>query len=191
MRQFKLFDEKIPLKFGGELLAGKRKSKRPLCSKRPIHLVLHSEEALKRGSFRKYESSLLKLWNHQIQKYGLTLYKISVNSNHIHAVIKIPDRRSYMIFIKSLTSKIVKLLNGSKNFFTYRPFTRILSWGREFRAVLNYVKQNILEAIGAVAYKPRKRKPMRRDIGVPLEGIAESPFSTFGLKAARLQDSLD
>ena len=46
---------------------------------------------------------------------------------------------------------------AENTFWQTRIFSRIVSWGREFKAVKAYVIQNTLEALGLVSYKPRGR----------------------------------
>ncbi len=43
-----------------------------------------------------------------------------------------------------------------EGFWQFRPFSRITNWGRDFKQCIGYLKQNILEALGFVNYKPRK-----------------------------------
>ena len=51
-----------------------------------------------------------------------------------------------------------KIKDGKKNqgFWEFRPFSRIVNWGRDFKTCVQYFKQNVLEALGFVPYKPRK-----------------------------------
>ena len=44
----------------------------------------------------------------------------------------------------------------SEGFWDYRPFSRVVSWGRDFNNCIRYLKQNILEALGFVPYTARK-----------------------------------
>ena len=44
----------------------------------------------------------------------------------------------------------------SLTFWQFRPFSRVISWGSDFKTCVKYVKQNILEALGFVPYKARK-----------------------------------
>ncbi len=44
-----------------------------------------------------------------------------------------------------------------QRFFQFRPFSRVLSWGRDYLTCCNYVVQNTLEALGFIAYQPRGR----------------------------------
>jgi REP element-mobilizing transposase RayT len=42
-------------------------------------------------------------------------------------------------------------------FWQTRIYTRVVSWGEDFRNVRNYIFQNFLEAMGLAPYKPRTR----------------------------------
>ena len=44
----------------------------------------------------------------------------------------------------------------SEGFWEYRPFSRIVNWGRDFKNCTSYLKQNILEALGFIPYTARK-----------------------------------
>jgi hypothetical protein len=37
-------------------------------------------------------------------------------------------------------------------------YSRIVTWGREFRAVSTYILRNTLEALYLIAYQPRRPK---------------------------------
>jgi len=138
--------------FGGSFLKGKRKSARPLSTKNPIHLVLKSTHA---RPFHPTSRKLEKIFRAQAQKYGIRIYDMALNWSHIHALITIPSRQAYLAFIRTLTSAIVGLLSKTagqslKGLFDLRPFTRILSWGREFRSVQGYLGLNQMESLGLV-----------------------------------------
>ena len=49
-----------------------------------------------------------------------------------------------------------KNLNVKAGFWEFRPFSRVVSWGRDFKTCVKYLNQNVLEAFGFVPYKPRK-----------------------------------
>lgn len=44
---------------------------------------------------------------------------------------------------------------NQRRFWGYLIYSRILTWGREFRIVKAYIIQNLLEVLGVIAYKPR------------------------------------
>ena len=47
----------------------------------------------------------------------------------------------------------LKFTLDAGRFWTQRPFTRIVSWGRDFDSVLDYLKLNTLEALGFISRK--------------------------------------
>ncbi len=144
------------------------------------------------------------------KKFGVRIYQQSINSNHLHLLLRITNRSLYKAFIKALSGQIASHVmqnqsfldyacghaksrsnspapsrakpnagDGSpasnkvqqsdrtkmekeqdlpvkQSFWEYRPFSRIVNWGRDFKESVEYLKQNVLEAFGFVPYKPRK-----------------------------------
>ena len=77
---------------------------------------------------------------------------------------------------EKINTKISKM---SQSFWEFRPFSRIVNWGRDFKTCVQYLKKNVLEALGFVPYKPRKDyyskwlKDVLPDLTPPIDG--ESP----------------
>lgn len=186
--------------FGGALLEGKRKHLRPLSTKNSLHIVMRSQWATGKDSFLvlRNRNAINKIITHFAKKFGVKVYSRALNSNHIHLLLRITNRRLYRAFIKAVSGKIASqvmsqqsfkffsqsrqprsfephanltkggdgvqtsgengFLTGKKNhgFWEFRPFSRIVSWGRDFKNCVQYLKQNVLEAVGFAAYKPRK-----------------------------------
>ncbi|MBS1972577.1 MAG: transposase [Bdellovibrionales bacterium] len=143
--------------FGGSSLAGKRKTTRPLSVKNPIHLILKSTGS---NYFVPDNRKIESLIRSHAEKYGIKLYEVSLNWSHIHLLVKLPSREAYLAFIRTITSLLVSLLSklkgkSLKGLFDLRPFTRILSWGRDFRNVIAYHELNDMEARG---FKRPKKK---------------------------------
>ena len=178
--QYNLFKTELRF-FGGSLLKGRRKSLRPLSTKDPIHLVMRSAWAKGKYSFlRPYNrKSIEHLIAILAKRFGVRVYQAAIQGNHIHLVLRIPHRIQYKAFIKVLSSKIALQIMGAPSFALFlenlgrssggdglakrkngfwelRPFTRVLNWGKDFRKCCAYLAQNTLEAIGFIAYTPRK-----------------------------------
>lgn len=134
--------------FGGSLLKGKRKSKRPISTKKPMHLVLQSEKAKGRFALAPSDQRLKMLAIKMAQKFGVKLYTCALNWSHAHLVIRVKNRRQYNSFIRALTGAMVLRLKAPKGFFTVRPFSKIGTWGRQFKNWLNYTEKNELQAWG-------------------------------------------
>ena len=102
MKQLKIkFAHSYKRQFGGELLIGKRRSQRPLSTKKPIHLVLRSKTV---RLFKPHNKSLEKLIYRMAGKFNIRIYELAPNWNHIHAIVMIKDRNDYVRFIRALTS---------------------------------------------------------------------------------------
>lgn len=162
MRQLQFgFTKDYKKQFGGSLLVGKRKTKRPLSVKSPLHLILKAEH---KRFFKPGNRSLEKLIHQQTKKFGIRIYDLSLNWSHIHMLIKLERRADYVRFIRSLTSvmaqKIRSQIPDLTTVFSLRPFTRILSWGRDLKKCIDYIILNQFEAEGFV-----KRVKVKTDTG--------------------------
>lgn len=136
--------------FGGSLLIQKRKSKRPLDFKKSTHLVLRLKDHLPK-LFNPRDPKLRKLFLVVAGKYDIKFYDLIFNHSHVHAVIKIPDRESYVKFVRELTSNVVAYFTNScrikfKNIFVHRPWTRVVNWGKSFHILKKYMLKNELES---------------------------------------------
>ncbi len=154
-KQFSFF-KPPPLEFGSSLLEGKRKLKRTLTTKLPIHMILKGDINIS-GSLLKHEKWIDKEIKHWAEKFFIKIFDYGPCSNHIHFNMQISSIENYKKFIRALTSRLAQKL---KIKFFLRPYTKILTWGRQFERVLAYIIQNKEEAKGQRPYKPRKaRKP--------------------------------
>lgn len=141
MKQLSLIKAEKPI-HGGDLNLGKRKTLRPLARHRPIHLVLKA-----RNSFPGDDgASVLKEAQRLAAKFGLTILDHAVANDHLHLVLTIPGRNEYNSFIRALSGLLARRFG--KGYWKQAPFTRVASWGREFRVLEKYLEKNRLEAAG-------------------------------------------
>lgn len=179
-RQVK-FDAQIfreRLEFGGSLSKKKAfRSARPVSTKHSMHLVLKSSKAVGAFSFGykanpMLVSTILKM---HCRKYGVKLISYSNNFNHLHMHLKFSSRALYLRFIRSITgaiamaitnaakSRSLKALIGTKRFFDFRPFTRVIKSWSGYRTLENYIRLNQLEAEGVIPKRPGRLKKVRPD----------------------------
>ncbi len=164
MKQALLFkDKKTSLEFGGSLLKGKRKGKRPITLSKPLHLVMRSDVAVGKLSLRRFQLLINVRLESYALKFHIKVYKLAINRNHLHLCIQGQDREEIASFLKVFAGILAKKIIAHSNlkikkFWTERVFSRVVQWGQDFRGVKAYIYQNILEASGAVPYKPRKRR---------------------------------
>ena len=151
MKQYSLFKLQSP-QHGGTLRQGKSKTLRPLCTKRVIHLTLKASKNNFYAHKREVEKELRRL----ASRFKIKIYSNATNWDHLHLAIKIPDRKSYISFIRAFTGLMAKKFG--KKLWTALPHTRLVSWGKAFKKLLQYIDLNKREASGEILYTPRQAR---------------------------------
>ena len=150
-RQQSFFNQKINKFFGGSLLKSNPKDKRPISTKQAIHLVLKSQLATgKHSMLHSYNARKIEaVIRTQAEFWGLKVYHYVNVGNHLHLVIKLNTRRSFNPFIRAITGLIARhVLNAERGsskdvqFWVARPFTRIISWGKDYLNISKYMTKN-------------------------------------------------
>ena len=134
------------LAFGGALMSAKTNPKvaRPLSSQLPIHLVLRSNRSWMRTP--KHFKLVNDTVTRATARHGVRLYQFANVGNHLHLLIKIPNRGRWAKFIRELTGRIAMLRTGGAA-WARRPFTRVVNgWRKAFNSVKEYVRLNDWEA---------------------------------------------
>jgi REP element-mobilizing transposase RayT len=169
MTQFEfenIASEKTKKYFGGSLLKGNAREKRPLSRGSALHIVLRSEIAkgdlslLHPSRAKKIDSLIHKLAN----KFGVRLYRYANSGNHLHLLVRPHNRYVYRNFIKSVTGLIARITLGVERgrakglkFWSVKPFSRIVAFGKDYKGVLHYLLQNTLESLKLIPYKTRNK----------------------------------
>ena len=161
--QLSLFEDKRVIQHGGSLSIGRRKNRRPLDVNKPIHLTLRSSQAIGPLSLRRFNGVIGSLAFALGVKWGVRIYSLNVNGNHLHLVIKIANRRCFQNFLRVFSGQISMKVRKADvrldgKFWDFIPWTRIGEWGRAFKILKGYVHQNELEVTGVIPYQPRGRK---------------------------------
>lgn len=141
MKQMNLFSEKPVLEFGGSLNRGKRKTARPLDTKRPHHFVLKATNPFLLLRNRRQVEELCEKMS---RRFGIKIYKLAAHADHIHLCLQIPNRVLYRRWIRGLTSMLVRNIQGLK--FAFLPYSKIVTWGCQFKSVCEYIVLNLREA---------------------------------------------
>ena len=140
--------------FGGSLLKNKRKSKRPIYINVPVHLVLKAD-IKESGSLLKHRQFINEELNRWTKKFGITLYDHAICKDHLHLAIELTTIEGYKNFARTFNGRCAQYL---KIKWTYRPFTKLVHRGKQFKTLLQYITQNHQEATGQRPYKERSRK---------------------------------
>ncbi len=165
--RFKTLDKEFKKDFGGALLRGNAREKRPISLKRPLHLVMRSSMARGQLSFlnQKRRKRIEDLLRRTAASNDVKLYRYANSGNHLHLIVLPSSREAFNSFVRAISGLIARLTLGAEKgsakglkFWDARPFTRIIEWGRDFTRACAYVLQNRLEALGFIPYRPRRRK---------------------------------
>lgn len=159
MRQKTLFKlSQYTSEHGGVLLLKKRrKVARPLSFKNPLKLVLKADIP-KNQTLLRHRKKIEFCFGQFARSFGVRIYEKAIARDHIHFIALFKSRPEYNQFIRALTGSLALVL---KLKWKLRPWSRIVSWGKAFKIAINYIKQNHLEAIGEIPYRPRKRRNFR------------------------------
>ncbi len=158
---------------GGELWKGRRKKPRPIAAKRSMHIVLRSSHAVGAWSFLspRHAPFVRALVPLLAKRFGVVVYESANVGNHIHLLVRPRSRDSLKHFLMSLAGRIAMRVTGArrgkpfgKRFFDAIPWSRIVEWGKGFRAARAYVVLNASEAAGLVPFRPRRTSSVKREI---------------------------
>ena len=146
-----------PVAHGHDLRKGKRKIARPIDPKRPLHVVLRASQARGEWSMlhKRNKSRIFLLINQWAEQFGVEIYRFSNVGNHLHVLVLPGSRKGFQSFLRVVTGAIAFLVTGTrkgrelkKRFWDTLAFSRVVSWGREFKAVSVYFAKNLLEGLG-------------------------------------------
>jgi REP element-mobilizing transposase RayT len=179
LKQLSLFNERKPKKVhGGSLAIKKRRSKRPLNLKQSHHITMKSHHAIGPRSLFRHKKMILHLIKKNSAQFHIKVYEYAIQGHHVHLLVKAQSREGLQNFFRVIaghtaqqilkqyplpcaggaTQKRKKEEGCKKNqrrFWSYLLYSRIVSWGREFKRVMSYIQKNTLELLQIIAYEPR------------------------------------
>jgi REP element-mobilizing transposase RayT len=165
-KQTSFFPKLHRIAHGHGLRKGKRKEARPFHPKLPLHVVWRSTHAKGKLSFltpknRDQIEKLLKLY---AKLYRIKIYRFQNVGNHLHLLIKtemnarIEAKKDLNKFMRRLTGEIAMKVTGAKKcaafqkgaerFWDELVYSRIVSFGADFKNVVKYFIKNLFEAHG-------------------------------------------
>lgn len=164
---------------GGTFSIGKRRKQRPLSLNKPLHLVLKSDFAHGSRALPRHRPLIEKVLAKAKKKFAIKVYEMAIVSNHIHLLVVGRTRKGLQNFFRVVAGHIAQHLlrkfpvsaierekrggasarrEKENKFWQTRIYSRIITWGREFFHVKNYVLRNALEALGLIPYKSRAKR---------------------------------
>ncbi len=141
------------LEHGGDQTKGKRKLRRPLATKRWMHLVLKSKAA--KGELSMLSPRHVKkvdvIIRDKARKFKIELKEFVNMGNHIHFQFRIKSREKFQAFLRAITCLIARLVTGAKRGFKFGKFwdglafTRIVTSMNDLVRLEGYLKANLIE----------------------------------------------
>ena len=138
-----------PTEHGGVFNLNKRKTARPIVVKNALHVVLRTTFTLLTN---KVNVLIIKnVLSEATKRYNVKIYNCANVGNHLHLVISGKSKKAIQDFLRYITSRtsqlITKACKGKKllhKFWQYICYTRVVSWGRDYKGVYNYIDKNIM-----------------------------------------------
>lgn len=177
------------LSHGGDLGRGKRKTSRPLDSKKSLHLTLKSTHAkgalsmLGVGNRLKIE----RIVRARANQYKITIHGFENMGNHIHLLISFKTRAMFQSFLRVVSGLIARHVTKAKKgrpfgkrFFDNVAFSRVVNGARDFKGLISYFFKNEIERelVGQVRAQieknERESRKLRARVRSKEEGRATS-----------------
>jgi REP element-mobilizing transposase RayT len=154
--------------FGGILspVSGKEwqsnpKTARPVAVKQAMHLVLRSSLARNEFSLLLHDRAIHRILQRLAKRFGIRLYDVANAGNHLHLIVRLPHRDALTPFLKAASGLIARLVLGVERghkwserpgprigvewptrFWDARPWSRIVSFGPDFKQLKDYLMLN-------------------------------------------------
>lgn len=155
---------------GGGIHQGRRKQRRPLDSKRPVHLTMRSSRAT--GKWSLLHPTHVRIIEAFITKTGakwkVTILERANVGNHLHLLVRVKSRKDFQGFLRELAGGIAMRITGARKslelaggrFWDELAYTRVVEWGRDLSRTARYIVTNLFEAAGLLSSRD-KRKGLR------------------------------
>ena len=175
--------QKIKREHGGSLAVRKRRSRRPLNLRLSHHITMKSHHGIGKRSLFRHKKMILGLMKKNAFRFQVKVVEYAIQGNHIHMLVRAHSREGLQNFFRVVAGhtaqKILQkfplpvtvggapigreecgLIGCAKNrrkFWSFLLYSRVVSWGRDYSAVVSYIQRNTLELLRIIAYQPRKK----------------------------------
>jgi REP element-mobilizing transposase RayT len=136
-----------------------------------MHVVMRSEKAKGAMSLLKHNRKIEDLLFAEASKNHVKLHAAANAGNHLHLLVQAPSREHLSNFLRAVSGRVAMVATGARKgkklsapkasgtatqtkavrpegFWDQRPFTRLVSLGRDFTHVCRYIALNSTETFG-------------------------------------------
>ncbi len=97
-----------PTEHGGSLILGKRRKRRPLNLKKPVHIVLKSDFAFGLRALTRHRAHIERVFARSARRFNIRIYQKAIEHNHIHALVRAHHRKDLQNFFRVLAGHIAQ-----------------------------------------------------------------------------------
>lgn len=147
--------------YGGDSRLGMRKVLRPIDPSLHLHVVLRAERARGEHSLlhRRHRARVEAAVHRGAARFKIRILRFKNVGNHLHLLVRTPNRPALGRFLRSVAGVIARGVLGrqrgpagssrpARRFWDGTAYTRLVSWGRQLRALHTYLNKNRLESVG-------------------------------------------
>jgi REP element-mobilizing transposase RayT len=146
---------------GGDVRRGRRKLERPVSNRRPMHLTLHSRRARGDWSMLKHRRCVREALEACARRAGVRIYDFANVGSHLHLLVRVRRRQAFQSFLRSFSGIVARIVTGARRgrpvpdgpFWSALAWSRIVTWGRQYRTVRHYIFLNRIEAAHGTAIR--------------------------------------
>jgi hypothetical protein len=139
---------------GGAVRRGRRKIERPVSTRRPMHVVLHSQRARGDWSLRRHERVVRRVLEACANRNGVKLHGFANVGSHLHLLVRARRREAFQAFLRSFAGIVARAITGSRRsrpldggpFWSALAWSRVVQWGQDYFGVQHYIFRNDIEA---------------------------------------------
>src|SRR5262249_50270161 len=130
---------------GGDESRGHRKIERPVSTRRPMHLTLHSDRAVGEWNLLRHRQAVREALRACADRSGVKVYDFANVGSHVHLLVRARRRRAFQAFLRSFAGIVARTVTGARrgrpvrggSFWTGLAWSRVVFWGRDYWGVRN------------------------------------------------------
>ena len=158
LMQLKLFAGEVRrelgrLEHGGDVRRRRRKLERPVSTRQPMHVTLHSKRAKADWSLLRHDRSVREALRICARRSGVRVYDFANAGSHLHLLVRARKRDAFQAFLRSFAGIVARKVTLARRgrplqggrFWSGLAWSRIITWGRDYWTVRHYIFRNRIE----------------------------------------------
>jgi REP element-mobilizing transposase RayT len=168
---------------GGTLREGRRKIERPVSTRQPMHLVLHSDRAHGEWSMLRHRRVIREALGSCKRRNDVKIHGFVNVGSHLHLLVQTRKRERFQAFLRSFAGIVARVVTGARKsrplaggrFWSTLAWSRVVTWGRDYAGVRHYLFRNLIEASDGKAIRHALERGPKRDANERHTSHARAP----------------